>query len=184
MGIVQVQANSGDQLVQTLAGDFADLRDEVLGEVSAIREERDRLQLDASLASSGLPAAAQAVIRRVAEPLLGGVDFAELQELIELQRGALAAAVQPTVVSGMRPITAHGPYSVRDMRTGADDLQEAMDWCLGVRAGRCRRRRCAMCVTCTWRLRATSTSTACSTVSVRSWRPPRRPPCRRWPRTA
>ena len=134
-GVVQVQANSGDQLVQTLAGDFADLRDEVLGEVSAIREERDRLQLDASLASSGLPAAAQAVIRRVAEPLLGGVDFAELQELIELQRGALAAAVQPTVVSGLRPITAHGPYSVRDMRTGADDLQEAMDWCLGVRGG-------------------------------------------------
>ena len=128
--IVQVEAqDAAAGGTDALAAELAGLRDEVLGEVASIREERDRLQLDAALAASGLPAESQAVIRRVAEPVLGCLDLAQVQELIGLQRSALAAAVQPAVVTGMRPLTA------RDLRTGADDLQEALDWCLGVQGG-------------------------------------------------
>ncbi|MFN8468268.1 MAG: hypothetical protein U0X20_22100 [Caldilineaceae bacterium] len=129
--IVQVEAqDAAAGGTDALAAELAGLRDEVLGEVASIREARDRLQLDAALAASGLPAESQAVIRRVAEPLLGCLDLAQVQELIGLQRSAVAAAVQPAVVTGMRPITA------RELRTGADDLQEALDWCLGVQGGR------------------------------------------------
>ena len=106
--IVQVEEHTAATGgADALAAEFADLRDEVLAEVAGIREERDRLQLDATLAASGLPDASQAVIRRVAEPLLGCLDFDQVRELIGLQKSALAAAVQPTLVTGMRPLTDH-----------------------------------------------------------------------------
>ncbi|MFN8469358.1 MAG: hypothetical protein U0X20_27630 [Caldilineaceae bacterium] len=133
--IVQVEAqDAAAGGTDALAAELAGLRDEVLGEVASIREARDRLQLDAALAASGLPPESQAVIRRVAEPLLGCLDLTQVQELIGLQRSALAAAVQPAIVTGMRPLA--GSISGRDLRTGTDDLQEALDWCLGVQGGR------------------------------------------------
>ena len=120
--IVQVDAGQSGG-VDAMAAEFAALHDQVLAEVEGLRVERNRLQLDAALAGSGLPAECQAVIRQAVTGVdgqqLGALDLGEVQRLLELQRGALAAAVQPSVVSGMRPITG------RELRTGADELMIA-----------------------------------------------------------
>ncbi len=55
--------------------------------------------------------------------------MAEVHRLILAQKSTLAEAAQPNVVSGLRPITSG------DLHTGLDDMQEAMDWCLGVHGG-------------------------------------------------
>ena len=90
---------------------------------------RNRLQLETALEQSGLPEAAQILIRQVAGQQPECLDMAEVERLIAAQKAVLAEAAQPNVVTGMRPITG------REMRTGLDDMQEALDWCLGVQGG-------------------------------------------------
>ncbi len=126
----QRAADMPDEMMTQLQG----LCNEALAEVKELKIMRNRVQLEAALEQSGLPEAAQILVRQVAAQQAGGqqlecLDLAEVERLIGLQRTALAAAAQPLVVTGMRPITA------RDLRTGADDLQEALDWCLGVQGG-------------------------------------------------
>ena len=115
--------------VDGVRAEFLSLRDDVVAELKELKLARNRLQLETALEQSGLPEAARGLVRQIGGRQLECLDMDEVQRLIEGQRAVLAAAVQPTVVTGMWPITA------REMRTGADDLQEAMDWCLGVHGG-------------------------------------------------
>ena len=108
---------------------FEDLRSEVLAEVKELKVMRNRLQLETALEGSGLPEAAQILIRQVAGQQPECLDMVEVERLITAQKAVLAEAVQPTVVTGLRPITG------RELRTGADELQGALDWCLGVQGG-------------------------------------------------
>ena len=90
---------------------------------------RNRLQLETALEQSVLPEAAQILIRQVAGQQPECLDMAEVDRLIAAQKAVLAAAAQPNVVTGLRPLTG------RELRTGLDDMQEALDWCLGVQGG-------------------------------------------------
>ncbi|MFO1130398.1 MAG: hypothetical protein U1E16_00070 [Hyphomicrobiales bacterium] len=114
--------------------DLLALRADLHAELKDLKLARSRLQLETALEGSGLPDAAQNLIRQVAQQAGGGqqpecLDMAEVDRLIAAQKAVLAAAAQPTVVSGLHPLTA------RDLRTGLDDMQEALDWCLGVQGG-------------------------------------------------
>ncbi len=106
-----------------------DLRGEMLAEVKELKVMRNRVQLETALEESGLPEAAQILVRQMAGPQLECLDMAEVQRLIAAQKAVLAAAAQPGVVTGLRPLTA------RDLHTGLDAMQEALDWCLGVQGG-------------------------------------------------
>ena len=130
--------------VDGVKAEFLSFRDDVVAELKELKLARNRLQLETALERSGLPESAQVVIRQVAQQQPECLDMDNVDRLIAAQKAMLAEAVQPSVVSGLRPISAH------DLRTGLDDMQEALDWCLGCRAGRHRRRRCATSVTCTW----------------------------------
>ena len=105
------------------------VRNDVLAELRDLKIAANRARLEAALELSGLPEAAQIVVREVAQQQPERLDMGEVNRLITAQKSALAQAAQPHVVSGLRPLTA------RDLRTGLDDLQEAMDWCLGVLGG-------------------------------------------------
>ena len=72
---------------------------------------------------------AQIIVRQLAQQQPECVDVEEVKHLIEAQQRVLAEVAQPTVVSGLRPITA------RELRTGLDAMQEAFDWCMGVQSG-------------------------------------------------
>ena len=85
--------------------------------------------METALEQSGLPEAAQILIRQVAGQQPECLDMAEVDRLITAQKAVLAEVAQPNVVTGMRPITG------RELRTGLDDMQEALDWCLGVQGG-------------------------------------------------
>jgi len=113
---------------------FQNLRSDVLAELRELKEARNRLQLETALEQSGLPDAAQILIRQVTQHAgdgrqLESLDMAEVDRLIAAQKAVLAEVAQPTVVSGLRPLTG------RELRTGLDDMQEALDWCLGVQGG-------------------------------------------------
>ena len=105
------------------------LRGEVLGELKQLKIECNRIKVESLLEASGLPEAAQIIVRQLAQQQPECVDMAEVQTLIDAQKRVLAEVVQSNVVSGLRPITA------RDMRSGLDDMQEAFDWCMGVQGG-------------------------------------------------
>jgi hypothetical protein len=115
--------------VGDLLGDLTGVRDEMRAEVQALREQKNRQAFEAALAASGLPSSAQTLIRHIVEPQLLQLDLRAVEQLVSAQKTALAEAAQPHVVTGMRPITAN------QLRTGLDQLQEAMDWCLGVQGG-------------------------------------------------
>jgi len=105
------------------------LRGELLGELKQIKIEHNRLKVEGLLEASGLPEAAQIIVRQLAQQQPECVDVEEVKKLIEAQQRVLAEVVQPHVVSGLRPLTA------RELRTGLDDMQEAFDWCMGVQGG-------------------------------------------------
>jgi hypothetical protein len=109
--------------------EFLSLRNDILAELKDLKIARNRLQLETALEQSGLPEAAQILIRQVAGQQPECLDMEEVDRLIQAQKAVLAEAAQPSVVSGLRPLTAG------DMRTGLDDMQEALDWCLGVQGG-------------------------------------------------
>ena len=109
--------------------DLLALRADLHAELKDLKLARNRLQLETALEQSGLPEAAQNLIRQVAGQQLECLDLAEVERLVTAQKTVLAEAAQPTVVNGLRPLTA------RDLRTGLDDMQEALDWCLGVQGG-------------------------------------------------
>ena len=92
---------------------FQDLRAEVLGELKELKVTRNRLQLETALEQSGLPEAAQILIRQVTGQQPECLDMAEVDRLIAAQKALLAEAAQPTVVTGMRPLyrarAAHRP---------------------------------------------------------------------------
>ncbi|MFN8466321.1 MAG: hypothetical protein U0X20_12260 [Caldilineaceae bacterium] len=106
-----------------------DLRNELLGELRGLKVTHNRVQLETALEQSGLPEAAQIFIRQVASQQPEFLDMSEVERLIAAQKTLLAEAAQPNVVTGIRPITG------RELRTGLDDMQEALDWCLGVQGG-------------------------------------------------
>ena len=114
-----------DEMMTQLQG----LCDEALAEVKELKIMRNRVVLETALQQSGLPEAAQILIRQMAGQQPECLDMAEVDRLITAQKDLLAEAAQPSVVTGMRPLTA------RDMRTGLEDMQEALDWCLGVQGG-------------------------------------------------
>ena len=127
----QVQPAQEDEpgpALDELAADLVVVRDEMRAEVLAWREQVNRQKFEAALQASALPQSAQALIRRLVPQMLD-LDLGALESLIQAQKAALAEAAQPNVVTGMRPVTA------REMRTGIDQIQEAMDWCLGVQSG-------------------------------------------------
>ena len=109
--------------------EFLTLRSDIQAELKQLQIARNHLQLETALEQSGLPESAQILIRQVAGQQPECVDMAEVDRLIQAQKAVLAEAAQPNVVTGLRPLTA------RDLRTGLDDMQEAMDWCLGVHGG-------------------------------------------------
>ncbi len=115
--------------VDGVRAEFLSLRDDVVAELKELKITRNRLQLETALEQSSLPEAAQILIRQVTQQQPECLDMAEVDRLIQAQKAVLAEVVQPSVVSGLRPITA------RDLRTGLDDMQEALDWCLGVHGG-------------------------------------------------
>ncbi|MFN8463952.1 MAG: hypothetical protein U0X20_00315 [Caldilineaceae bacterium] len=123
------QADGTGPALDELAADLVVVRDEMRSEVLAWREQVNRQKFEAALGASGLPQSAQAFIRRLVEPHIPDLDIQQLDNLVQAQRAALAEAAQPTVVKGMHPVMA------REMRTGIDQIQEAMDWCLGVQGG-------------------------------------------------
>jgi hypothetical protein len=131
---MEQQAAQTAQPAQPPAGDLIKvemqgLRSELQAELRELKIARNALQLENTLERSGLPEAAQIIVRQVAGRQPESLDLDEVQALIDAQKAALAAAVQPSVVSGLRPITA------RDLKTGLDDLQDAFDWCMGVQSG-------------------------------------------------
>ncbi|MFO1133582.1 MAG: hypothetical protein U1E16_16415, partial [Hyphomicrobiales bacterium] len=123
-GPVEQPVQPGEMMTQ-LQG----LCDEALAEVKELKIMRNRVQLEAALEQSGLPEAAQILIRQIAGQQPECLDMAEVERLIAAQKAVLAEAAQPSVVSGLRPLTG------RELRTGLDDMQEALDWCLGVQGG-------------------------------------------------
>jgi hypothetical protein len=129
-GTVQAeQPAATDKMPDEILTQFQDLRSELLGELKELMIANNRLQLETALEQSGLPEAAQILIRQVAGQQPECLDMAEVARLITAQKAVLAEVAQPNVVTGMRPLTG------REMRTGLDDMQEALDWCLGVQGG-------------------------------------------------
>ena len=96
-----------------------------LGEPAGENSEahRDATRVEEMIAASGLPAAAQTVMRLAC----AGRSPAETAALILAQRQAQAATLDRSLVRGIRPITAG------DMQTPQDRLQHAVDWLFGVR---------------------------------------------------
>ena len=78
---------------------------------------RNRVQLETALEESGLPEAAQMLIRQVAGQQPECLDMAEVERLIAAQKALLAEAVQPTVVTGLRPH--YGPRAADGGRRAA-----------------------------------------------------------------
>jgi hypothetical protein len=126
---VEEQAGCIQNAPDEVMTEFLSLRNDVLAELKDLKIARNRLQLEAALEQSGLPDAAQILIRQVVQQQPEFLDMAEVDRLIAAQKAVLAEAAQPSVVSGLRPLTAG------DMRTALDDMQEALDWCLGVQGG-------------------------------------------------
>ena len=94
-----------------------------------LKVTRNRLQLETALEQSGLPEAAQILIRQVAGPAAGvpghgGGRAADCGA--EGGAGGGGAAQR-----GDRDAADHGPRAAHGRRR----LQEALDWCLGVQGG-------------------------------------------------
>jgi hypothetical protein len=96
-------------------------------ELEALRRERAALRaqvLEAKLQASGLPAEAQAQVRRQLEGR--AYTAAEVDEAIEGLRGLLARAVAPRVVQGL------GGPRVSGVRTTTERIQAAVDRLFGL----------------------------------------------------
>jgi hypothetical protein len=109
--------------------EYLSLRNEMVAELRELKVMRNGLRLETALEQSGLPEAAQIVVRQAAGQQPECLDMDEVQRLIEAQKALLAEVAQPTLVKGMRPITGGM------LRTGIDDVQDALDWCMGVQGG-------------------------------------------------